>query len=73
VALHNVIHVTFDFIQTLVSHPLFDEPAHETLARPQPNGEALAYDDLHNHAMQGDYQEESDPDIDLDDFFGGDV
>jgi hypothetical protein len=73
VALHNVIHVTFDFIQTLVSHPLFDEPAHETLARPQPNGEALAYDDLHNHAMQGDYHEESDPDIDQDDFFGGDV
>jgi hypothetical protein len=74
-ALYNIIHVTFDFISTLLAQPTYDGPTEaqpSTIALP-PNREALALDELHDRSLQGEYQEQSEPDIDQDDFFGDDI
>jgi hypothetical protein len=74
--LFNIIHVTFDFIQTLLSQPTYDGPTEAQPAGavlPPPNREAMALDEIHGRSLQGKYQEDSEPDIDQDDFFGDDI
>jgi hypothetical protein len=75
-ALYNIVHVTFDFIQTLLSQPTYEGPTEaqiEGTLPPPPNREALALDELHDRNLQGDYHVDSDPDVDQDDFFGCDI
>jgi hypothetical protein len=74
--LYNIIQVTFGFIQTLLSQPTYDGPTEAQSAGaepPRPNREALALDEIHGRNLQGEYQEDSDPDNDQDDFFGQDI
>jgi hypothetical protein len=74
-ALYNIVHVTFDFLQTLSSQPAYDGPTEAQLEGTQPlppNREALALDEIHDNNLQGVYHGDSDPDVDQDDFFGGD-
>jgi hypothetical protein len=74
IALYNIIHVTFDFIQTLLAQPAYDGPTEvqqKGTLFPLPSREAQALDEIHDRNLQCDYHHESDPDIDHDDFFGG--
>jgi hypothetical protein len=67
--------ITFEFIQTLVAQPLFDDPTQAPQAAPHlNNGHTPALEEREeHHEEQGIYHEDSDPDIDQDEFFGGDI
>jgi hypothetical protein len=74
-ALHQVTQVTFGFIQTLVSQPLFEDLHPEVPHAVYTHIEELQVyhheepEDHHREELE-DYHEQSDPDIDQDDFFG---